>query len=76
MPDEKSIDDLTYEEAFSELESLVTELEGNARPLEESLALYERGQALARRCAQLLERAELRLKQLAGDSEVDFEGPE
>ena len=76
MAEQKSVEDLTYEEAFGELEALVTELEGNTRPLEELLALYERGQALAKRCAQLLERAELRVKQLAGETEVDFEEPE
>jgi exodeoxyribonuclease VII small subunit len=73
MAKQKSIDELTYEEAFGELETLVAALEGESRPLDESLALYERGQALAKHCAQLLERAELRVRQLAGEAEVDFE---
>jgi exodeoxyribonuclease VII small subunit len=73
MTKKRDIDHLTYEEAFSELEALVATLEGNSRPLDESMQLYERGQALAKRCAQLLEGADLRVKQLAGETEVDFE---
>jgi len=74
MSKQKDIDDLTYEEAFGELEALVATLEGDSRPLDEAMQLYERGQALAKRCAQLLEGAELRVRQLAGETEVDFEG--
>ena len=62
MPKPKEIDDLTYEEAFGELEALVAALEGDSRPLDESLQLYERGQALAKRCAQLLVLAPLGLR--------------
>jgi len=76
MEKQKDTNDLTYEEAFSELEALVAALEGDSRPLEESMRLYERGQALVKRCAQLLESAELRVKQLAGETEVDFKGDE
>jgi exodeoxyribonuclease VII small subunit len=76
MAKQKNVDELTYEEAFSELETLVAALEGETQPLEESLALYERGQALAKRCAELLERAELRVKQVTGDTETDFDAAE
>lgn len=73
MAKQENINDLNYEEAFSQLEALVAELEGGSRPLDESMQLYERGQALAKRCAHLLEKAELRLKQLSGEELVDFE---
>ena len=70
----KKIEDLAYEEAFSELEEIVAGLEGEGRPLDESIALYERGQALARHCASLLEKAELKVRQLSGDTLAAFEG--
>lgn len=69
---------LNYEQAFQELEALVKRLEQSALPLEEALALFERGQALAGRCSELLEKAELRLRQLVPDgsggyTETDME---
>lgn len=76
MPKQKNIDDLTYEEAFRELEVLVTALEGDGLPLDQSMQLYERGQALAKRCSELLEGAQLHVKQLSGEAEVDFEEAE
>jgi exodeoxyribonuclease VII small subunit len=75
-PSKKSQEDLTYEEAFVELESVVEALENEQRPLDEAIALYERGQALAKYCAGLLEKAELKVRQLSGDALIDFEGAE
>jgi exodeoxyribonuclease VII small subunit len=73
---------LTYEQAFQELEALVERLESGDLALEEALALFERGQALAARCSQLLEKAELKLRQLlpgeSGDlveTDLDLEQP-
>jgi exodeoxyribonuclease VII small subunit len=60
----KDPQDLTYEQAFEELESLVEQLESGELKLEDSLAVFERGQALAARCSHLLEKAQLRLTQL------------
>jgi exodeoxyribonuclease VII small subunit len=65
---EASLDDiakLSYEQAFHELETIINGLETNQKSLEESLALYERGQALAQHCAALLDHAELRVRQLS-----------
>lgn len=67
MTQENPIDSLTYEQAFSELEQVVAALESNQRPLDETMALYERGQLLARRCAALLENAELKVRLISGD---------
>lgn len=69
---------LNYEQAFEELEALVQQLESGDLPLEDALRLFERGQALAARCSELLEQAELRLRQLVPDQsggyvETDFE---
>lgn len=58
------IEELTYEQAFAELEQIVSALEANQISLEESLALFERGQALSQYCADQLDRAELRVTQL------------
>jgi exodeoxyribonuclease VII small subunit len=70
---EKPIDQLTYEEALAELESIVSMLEGEQNQLEDSIKLIERGQALAERCSVLLEAAELKVKKVAGDALVPFD---
>ena len=70
---ERLIEELTYEEALSELEEIVSALEGEQNQLEESIKLFERGQALAARCSELLEAAELKVKQVAGDQIIPFE---
>ena len=70
---EKPIEELTYEEALAELESIVSALEGEQNKLEESIKLFERGQALAERCSVLLEAAELKVKKVAGDVLIPFE---
>lgn len=67
------IEKMTYEEAYAELETLLAALETEGRPLDESLALFERGQALIKRCAALLEEAELKVRQLAGESRADLD---
>lgn len=68
--DSSPIDELSYEQAFSELEQIVTRLESETLNLEESLALYERGQLLSARCASLLETAELRVQQLRLENQL------
>lgn len=72
---EKAVEELTYEEALAELEEIVSALEGDGsqNPLEEAIKLFERGQALAARCGELLEAAELKVKQVAGDEMIPFE---
>ena len=59
--------DLTFEQAFAELEESVRTLERGDLPLEESLALYERGQELAAYCAKMLDEAELKVQQVESD---------
>ena len=68
----KPVDELTYEEAFAELETLVNVLEGEQNPLEEAMTLFERGQALVKRCGELLDGAELKVRELSGDQLSDF----
>jgi exodeoxyribonuclease VII small subunit len=63
-------DGLSYEQARDELVRVVTELEQGGATLEESLALWERGEALARRCEEWLIGAKARL-----DAARDASGP-
>jgi len=59
-----AIERLSFDEALAELQRTVAQLEAGGQPLEESLALYERGVALQQRCDRLLRDAELRVQQL------------
>ncbi len=67
--------DLSYEQARDELVSVVARLEAGGETLEGSLALWERGEALAGRCAEWLEGARARLDAArpegAGPTETD-----
>lgn len=68
----KKIGELSYEEAMQELEAIVNALEEGNQKLEESMALFERGQSLMKHCAQLLEAAELKVQKLSGDELTAF----
>ena len=72
-PVQKSVEDLSYEEALAELEQVVSALENEQSQLEDAIRLFERGQALAARCGVLLEAAELKVKQVVGEDVVAFE---
>jgi exodeoxyribonuclease VII small subunit len=65
------VKELSYEQALAELETIVASLESNKLPLDETMSLYERGQALTKYCVELLDKAELRVKQLSGDDLMD-----
>jgi exodeoxyribonuclease VII small subunit len=56
------IEAMSYEQARDELVAVVTRLEAGGASLEESLALWERGEALATRCESWLEGARERLE--------------
>ena len=68
----KPVEALSYEEAMAELETIVDALEEGNQKLEEAMALFERGQALMKRCAELLEKAELKVSQLSGETLSPF----
>jgi exodeoxyribonuclease VII small subunit len=65
------VEELSYEQSLAELETIVASLEANRSSLEETMALFERGQALTKHCIELLDKAELRVKKLSGDSLMD-----
>lgn len=60
-PVNSDVADLSYEQARDELVRVVTALESGGATLEESLALWERGNALADRCEEWLQGAKARL---------------
>lgn len=65
------IDSLSYEDAREQLVGIVGRLEAGGASLEESLALWERGEALAKRCEQWLEGARKRLAAAREQAEQD-----
>jgi exodeoxyribonuclease VII small subunit len=67
------MENLTYEEALTELEGIVESLEGEQNLLEDSMKLFERGQALIMHCGSLLDAAQLKVQKLAGESVISFE---
>jgi len=67
------VEELTYEQAYAELEAIVAVLEADERTLDQTLAQFERGQVLAKHCMALLERADLRVQQISGEDLVAFE---
>lgn len=75
-PPPYNVEELTYEKAISELESIVSALESESHSLDESLVLYERGQSLAKHCATLLNQAELKVKKLSEENLIIFSDEE
>jgi exodeoxyribonuclease VII small subunit len=59
---DKATDALSFEDALSELESLVERMEQGELSLEDSLASFERGIALTRTCQQALKDAEQKVE--------------
>lgn len=65
------INDLSFEEAFEELEGIVAKLESGELTLEDSVDLFERGRKLSERCQSLLDGAELRINKLTDEGEIE-----
>jgi len=61
---DKPIDQMSFEEAIRELETVVTALDRGDVALEESITLYERGAALKARCEAKLKEAEEKVAQI------------
>jgi exodeoxyribonuclease VII small subunit len=59
---------LSFERAIEELETIVRRLEEGKVPLEESVTIYERGEALKTRCEELLRQAEARVEKITLDA--------
>ncbi len=70
------VTDLSFERALAELESIVAKLERGDIALEESIAAYERGEALKAHCAKLLGAAEARVDKIRLGSDGEPHGTE
>ncbi|MCW5715984.1 MAG: exodeoxyribonuclease VII small subunit [Bauldia sp.] len=64
MTELAAIETLTFEKALAELEQIVGRLERGDVPLAESIAIYERGEALKQHCETLLREAEVRVEKI------------
>ena len=62
------IADLSFEDALARLETIVSRLESGQAPLEESIALYERGEALKAHCAARLKDAEAKVELIRAEA--------
>ena len=67
---------MNFEKAIEELEVIVKRLEDGKVPLEESVAIYERGESLKRRCEELLRQAEARVDKITTDASGKATGTE
>ena len=70
------IQGLTFERALKELETIVTRLERGDVELEDSIAIYERGEALRKHCDKLLKQAEAKVEKLTLGNDGQPQGTE
>ena len=71
---ETPISEMTFEQAMSELERIVTELERGDVPLEDSISLYEKGAELKKRCETKLKEAEQKVAAITLDEDGSVTG--
>lgn len=64
MSSKNDVNEISFEQALNQLTGLVEKLESGELPLEESVASFEQGVKLSRRCEALLDQAEQRLQVL------------
>jgi exodeoxyribonuclease VII small subunit len=62
--DNTDISGLSFEKALAQLEEIVNRLESGKVDLEQSIAIYERGEALKKHCETLLKDAEARIEKI------------
>lgn len=63
------VESLSFEDALKELESIVHQLETGEATLDQSIALYERGNLLRARCAERLDQAQARIEAIRLDAD-------
>ncbi|TVS00018.1 MAG: exodeoxyribonuclease VII small subunit [Rhodobacteraceae bacterium] len=73
---EKPVEEMSFEEALRGLEEIVTRLERGDVPLDESIALYERGDLLKKHCEARLNTAQMRIEAIRLSEDGTPEGTE
>ena len=76
MSGDNPISAMSFETAVAELERIVTELERGDVPLDKSIEIYERGEALKAHCEKLLNAAEKRIEKIRLDRQGNPQGTE
>lgn len=74
MTTDVAVDEMTFEQAMAELERVVGQLEAGDVSLEDSIALYERGSALKKRCEAQLKAAEEKVAAITLDADGQPKG--
>lgn len=72
MTEEKTPENLSFEEALSELESIVRELENGQGDLEQAIKGYERGTVLKSHCMKKLESARMKVEKVMQQADGSF----
>ena len=70
------LSEMSFEAALAELETIVARLERGDVPLEESISIYERGEALKNRCDALLKTAEEKVEKIRASADGTAVGVE
>ena len=73
---DKPIEQMSFEEALRALEGVVRQLESGDVPLDESISLYERGEALRKACQARLDAAQARIEKIVQGSDGKPAGTE
>ena len=73
---DKPVAEMSFEEAMAELERVVSQLESGDAPLDQSIGLYERGEALRKHCDARLKDAELRVEKIIQGADGEAKGAE
>jgi exodeoxyribonuclease VII small subunit len=71
MKKQTKTEELTFEAAFAQLEEIVGKLEAGDLPLDDALALFERGQRMAAFCGARLDEAELKVHKLSASGTLE-----
>jgi len=74
--DDIDVSKLTFEQALERLEKIVNDLERGDVPLEESIKIYEQGEALKKHCAKLLQSAEDKVEKIRVGADGTAKGTE
>jgi len=73
--DKLKMQDMSFEDAIQELETIIDKLESGEVPLDETISLYDRGSELKKYCEQKLQTAEEKIQRIS-KKEPGFEGLE